>query len=203
MCAGYNQGAVQTTSPWLIFCHDDIEILKSGHSLAREWDEWDVLGVCGTNRLIAPNWYDSDPNHLLGSVIAPVGTTGNVEHQIFGLTMQGIMPAQALDGIFIGCRREVWEALKFDESLTGFTGYDIDFSYRAYLGGYRVGVITDLFLFHASQVSEFGAAKMREWQESQQFLRTKFNFRGGGDNYIKHATIQYGTVREFLDNGLT
>lgn len=198
MCEGYNRGASQTVAPWLLFCHDDIEIIRSDEdALADVWANWDVVGVCGTARLTAPNWYDSDPNHLLGSVLMPLGKGCRIEHQIFGSINQGIIPAQALDGIFIACRRTAWAALKFDDALAGFTGYDVDFSYRAYLWGFRVGVITNLFVYHESHVANFSPQKMAQWQKNQTILRRKFNFRGQSDGYVKHACVQYETKDAF------
>lgn len=198
MCEGNNRGAKRTNAEWLIFCHDDIEVLAArGETLERAFQTLDVFGVCGTARLVGPNWYDCDPNYLRGSVLSPVPRGGGFEYQIFGVDQDRIERVQALDGIFIACRREVWEQLKFDESLPGFHAYDIDFSYRAYLAGFRVGLLTDLILYHASHVGDFTDAKVREWEASQELLRRKFNLRGTGDGYVKHKIVQVSDIDIF------
>ena len=79
------------------------------------------------------------------------------------------MGGQALDGLFIGCHRRLFDALMgFDEaSYKGFLGYDIDFSFRAALAGARVGIVSNLTLFHDSHVGEFSAGKFAEWEAAQ------------------------------------
>ncbi len=56
----------------------------------------------------------------------------------------------ALDGAFLAARREVCEAIPFDEAtFDGFHFYDIDFTHRAFLAGFKLG-ICDLDLPHHS-----------------------------------------------------
>jgi hypothetical protein len=58
---------------------------------------------------------------------------------------------QALDGVFIGMHRKVWEAVRYDAgTFDGFHGYDIDFTYRAHLAGNRLVAPMDLLLIHYS-----------------------------------------------------
>ena len=198
MCEGYNRGAEQAEADWLLFCHDDIAVIDwNANTLAEAFRNWDVFGVSGTARLTAPNWYDSTPNLLRGSVLAPADKQGRVEHQLFCTPAQRIWEAQALDGIFIACRRLVWADLRFDEAIEGFTGYDVDFSYRSYLSGYRLGVIGDLILYHASHVGDFSPEKIIKWENTQAALREKFAFRGLSEGYVKHDAKLYETLEDF------
>ena len=98
-----------------------------------------MFGPCGTIRLTSGNWYDAGRPFTFGHVVArDLHRPGKYELQLFGISQQPIqMGGQALDGLFIGCHRRLFDALMgFDEaSYKGFLGYDIDFSFRAALAG--------------------------------------------------------------------
>ncbi|WP_082507881.1 glycosyltransferase [Methylobacterium sp. Leaf113] len=192
---GYNRGAEKSDSEWLLFCHDDIRVLAiNRESWTKAMAESDLFGPCGTNLLQGANWYESDPNHLYGSVVAPRSSSDGFEHQVFGKTRSLVSGAQAIDGLFMMSRRSVWENIKFSSDFTGFTLYDIDYSYRAHLRGYRVAILADLLLLHYSLVSEFSAVKLAHWKSNQEKFLEKFNFRQRGSSYVKHSTSPYEDV---------
>ena len=59
-----------------------------------------------------------------------------------------------LDGVFLAARREVFTSVRFDAvTFDGFHGYDIDWSYRAALAGFRLAAAGNLWLVHASRGS--------------------------------------------------
>ena len=93
---------------------------------------------------------------------------------------------QALDGVFFGMRREVWETVRFDEaSFDGFHIYDIDFTYRAHLAGYRLAVPMDLLLIHFS----LGGYDLK-WQAGNlKFLR-KFPELSSLPAMCRHSSLQ-------------
>lgn len=188
---GYNRGAALSDADWLLFCHDDITILDLVQETWRQaLRTTEVFGPCGTDCLQGPNWYEASPNHLHGSVVAPTPDLVGFEHQIFGRHSSLVRGAQALDGLFIMSRRSVWDAIRFSDDFEGFTLYDIDFTYRAYLLGHRVAVLTDLLLLHDSHVANFSAEKVAAWQANQAVFLEKFAFRRRGESYVKHETVR-------------
>lgn len=199
MCEGYNRGAEQGTADWILFCHDDIEVVTDDPvALVAAQADLDVFGVCGTQRLRGADWYDSEPNLLTGSILAPDGHDGRIEHQIFGLSPTPWVRVQALDGVFIMCRREVWQTVRFDSKIPGFTCYDLDFTYRSHLVGYKVGVIPSLLLYHASHVQEFSAEKLKGWKNTRKMLAQKLLLTEKSDNYVKHDIIKYASLDEYM-----
>ena len=57
---------------------------------------------------------------------------------------------KVIDGLFMCCRRDVWEENKFDEvAFTDFHGYDLDFSLQIQRK-YKLYVIYDIELEHLS-----------------------------------------------------
>jgi len=180
MAEAYNRAAAASNDEWLIFCHDDVFVLNddANNVLARAMRESDVFGCCGTTRLVSGNWYDAGTPFTVGSVVArDTRNNGEYQLQVFGIRPQRVVPGiAALDGILIACKRGVWRALGgFDEvKFGGFHGYDVDFSFRANLSGFRVAVASDLLLTHESRVDDFSRQKFAEWQEAQRTIEKTF-----------------------------
>jgi len=56
-----------------------------------------------------------------------------------------------LDGVMLCAKREVFDKIKFDETLGNFHGYDFDISIQAAIAGYNNYVMYDISLIHYSQ----------------------------------------------------
>ena len=92
----------------------------------------------------------------------------------------------ALDGVFLAARKTVCAAIRFDEvTFDGFHLYDLDFSHRAFLSGFKVG-ICDIDVTHYSD----GSFDSQEWQRyAKRFLAKHGNsirpnlFRSSGPQW--------------------
>jgi hypothetical protein len=153
LCEGYARGTRAARGEVLVFSHDDVEIVApdlparlSGHLSAV-----DVVGIAGTTKLIDGAWVSAGDPHCFALVIYPA------DGDLFEVKCIGggglVVPAiQAVDGCFFACRREVAEAVGFDAAtFDGFHLYDLDFSFRAHLAGFRLAVCRDIPLIHASR----------------------------------------------------
>ena len=206
MSEGLNRGAQLARGEWLIFCHDDICIL-SKNSMSVLMDattKTDMFGPCGTIRLTSGNWYDAGRPFTFGHVVArDLHRPGKYELQLFGIPQQSIqIGGQALDGLWIGCHRRLFDALRgFDEaSYKGFVGYDIDFSFRAALAGARVGITSNLTLFHDLHVGEFSRGKLADWETAQvQFQQHFGRYLNTEAGERTHTTIPLENQFELLD----
>lgn len=154
MCQGYNEGIRRSCGSRLIFCHDDIEILSEDFvsRLDASFDLFDVFGLIGTTRLITGHWSASGRPDVHGAIVQPdPDNADGCILQLMSSVRKPVRNAQALDGVFIACWRNAAEQLRWDETnISGFHVYDIDFSFRAHLAGLRVGIATDLLIYHAS-----------------------------------------------------
>lgn len=155
MCQGYNEGLKRSRGNRLIFCHDDIEILSDDFvsRIESNFAQFDVFGLVGTTRLTEGSWSSAGPPDVHGAVVQPHRTEANqyVLH-VFSNIRKPVANAQALDGMLIAARRETAQDLGWDEeNISGFHLYDVDFSFRAHLAGLKVGIATDLLVYHASQ----------------------------------------------------
>jgi hypothetical protein len=150
---GYTRGIALSRGEYLIFCHDDIEILTLDFTirLKEHLAHFDLVGVVGTNRLISAEWGSAGPPYIFGQV-AQVHPTEGFVVCIFGVCGQSVGAIQAMDGLFFAARRSVVEKICFDnQAFDGFHHYDLDFTFAAYLDGFRLGIANDIFIIHASQ----------------------------------------------------
>jgi GT2 family glycosyltransferase len=173
MSEGYNRGYRLTNSEWIMFVHDDIELLtpRVSRVLSHALRGADVVGVCGTRRLSSGNWYDSGVPYNCGSIVQPDPVDDRFHrYDRFGCSSRAIVrDVQAMDGVFIMVRRRVLDALSgFDEvNYTDFHTYDIDFTFRSYLAGLRCVVARDVLLRHKAVIAEYSEAKVMAWHHSQ------------------------------------
>ena len=154
LAEGYNRGLEKSRGDIVIFSHDDIEILTPDfrQRLVAHLEQFDVLGVAGTSRLLGASWNTAGQPWVHGQAVQPARSGEGYVVDIYGRAENLVQPdIQALDGMFIAARRSAATALRFDErTFDRFHLYDIDFTYRAHLARMRVGVCNDILIYHAS-----------------------------------------------------
>jgi tetratricopeptide (TPR) repeat protein len=156
LCEGYNRGLRQSKGDLLIFSHDDIKIISPDFNckLRRHLADYDLIGIAGTTHLIKGSWLSAGWPYQRGWVTHPMQSEEGDVHfvlSIFGVWSSVAENIQAVDGLFFAVRRQVAEQIQFDETtFDNFHFYDLDFSYRAYLAGYKLAVCNDLKIIHDS-----------------------------------------------------
>jgi GT2 family glycosyltransferase len=199
LAEGYNRGVARSVGEYLIFSHDDIEILSSMDFAARlkgHLNEFDLVGVAGTTRLIHPSWFFAGPPYLFGQIVNP-DADGQFTVSIFGAPMPFIRDIQAIDGVFIAARRAVFSRIAFDAvNFNGFHLYDMDFSYAAYRAGMQLAVANDIHLLHASD-GNFGA----DWQKYAALFEQKWlhNIRRPEERKMVFAGVTVRTRAEAIE----
>lgn len=152
LCEGYSRGFDRARGEFIVFCHDDIEVLcdRFYDRLMSAFDGADLIGVAGVDKLSGPALAWAGSPHLHGAV-THLQDAAFYPSQ-FSSAGPRIDRAQALDGLFMATRRDVVELIGFDAvTFDGFDFYDVDFSYRTHLAGLRVRIQTNLHLVHASR----------------------------------------------------
>lgn len=168
----YNRGVAQARGKFLILSHDDIEILTPDFAqrLTAHLEHFDLIGIAGTTRVIGGAWFLAGDPYDYQLVISPTGQAGWYVIIVRGSGALVVPSIQAIDGVFMAMRAKVAREIQFDEiTFDHFHLYDIDFSYRAYLGGYRLAVCRDIFLVHES-LGNFDAV----WEEYRKRFESKF-----------------------------
>lgn len=171
LCSGYARGFRQSIGSLVVFSHDDIEILDPDFvpHLMRGMSMVDVLGIAGTTRLTGPAYAWGGRASVHGWLFHQ-SRHETYDATIFDLESGLVTDIVALDGAFFCARREVVQKVGFDSAtFDGFHLYDIDFSYRAHLAGFRIGVTHDIVIAHESE-GNFNAA----WKKYADRFMTKF-----------------------------
>lgn len=172
LCEGFARGLARSRGDAVVFCHDDIDILAPDAvpRLAAHLTRFDMVGAAGATRVSGPAVFWAGHPHLHGWV--SYRKPGDADYEATAMSLEGPLVGgiEALDGVFIACRREAAVATGFDaETFDGFHLYDLDFSHRAHRSGLRLAVACDLGLVHASKGS-FGS----EWSRYADRFRAKF-----------------------------
>jgi hypothetical protein len=143
----YNIGILKSTSPYLVFIHEDLIFQTSNWGnhviqLFEEHPKFGLFGVAGSRvKTKTPSgWWDCENNHKLVNIIQH-HINGSVETQQIGFKDNHVEEAVVIDGVFLAYRK--LKNVKFNECLTGFHGYDLNICFEVLLKGYKIGV-TDL-----------------------------------------------------------
>lgn len=172
LCEGNQRGLARSSGEAVVFCHDDIDLLApdAASRLTGHLTHHDVVGVAGATRVTGPAVFWAGHPWLHGWV--SYRKPGDADYEATAMSLEGPLVGgiHALDGVFIACRRDAAVATGFDAAtFDGFHLYDLDFSYRAHLAGFRLAVACDLGVVHASKGSF-----RRDWSRYADRFRAKF-----------------------------
>ena len=152
LAEAYNRGLDRAIGDVIVLSHDDIEILATDFAtrLLTHLRSYDVVGVVGSVRMTGPTPLWADHPYLRGWITHHAPDTA--EWHVDLLDPRPVAgEVTVLDGVFLAARREVFASVRFDaETFDGFHGYDIDWTYRVALAGFRLAAAGDLQLVHAS-----------------------------------------------------
>jgi GT2 family glycosyltransferase len=158
MAEGYNHGVARSRGELLLFSHDDVVPLAADFSrrFVDHLRHFDLIGVAGASKVYSGKWIISGPPYIYGQVVSPNPVKRSLQVIIWNNAARRVAGVKALDGVLLGTRREVAETVRFDaESFGGFHLYDVDFTFRAHLAGYRLAVCCDLAILHNSHGNFF------------------------------------------------
>lgn len=152
ICKAYNKGAEKAKYDYLLFIHEDIlfHTNKWGEKLATHLikPKTGIIGVAGSSYVpVAPcSWTVSEKYNFINIL---QGNKQNTEAYVIQRTPENINPVYALDGVFLGVTKENFVNSKFDDELTGFHGYDLDFTLRM-SNKFQNYVVDDILIQHFS-----------------------------------------------------
>ena len=167
----YNKALKETTNKIVVFCHDDIifDTKNWGKKLLKVMEknsEYGIVGIAGSRELPSSAKWWENPKHMYGQVF----------HQKDGNRwLSKYSPKKPLfldnvvvvDGLFFAVNKGIIKET-FDESVEGFHFYDVDFSFRNYIAGVKVGVTSDIDVTHLS-IGETN----EQWEENRKSFADK------------------------------
>lgn len=156
----------------IVFCHDDIEFLKSGWGeevirLFNKNKKYGIIGVAGSAEFDEGGaWWNYKRKY--GQVLHK--NNGKSWLTAFSpLLNKDLEEVCVIDGLFIAVKRSRITKT-FDPELPGFNFYDIDFCLANFLDGKtKIGVTTNIRLAHRSigELSE-------NWYKNREIINKKY-----------------------------
>ena len=154
LAEGYSRGLEQSHHELVVFSHDDVELVSPrpfGH-IVRALERYNLVGLAGSRRVSGPAVMWAGHPHVHAWVSYPANPpAAGWDAGLFSLEGGLLAGMQALDGLFFAARREVVRKVGFDApTFDGFHFYDLDFTYRAHLAGFKLAITTDVLAIHES-----------------------------------------------------
>jgi glycosyl transferase family 2 len=201
LCEIYNDTAAKAKFSYLIFLHEDIlfETNDWGKIIMKifaENPEAGVIGVAGGKYKsgMYSGWFSGNEDF----------DCFNITHRIDGVDHKMVQPANdnlkmheviCVDGVFITCRKEIWNQVKFNEAmLAGFHFYDIDFSLRASLVT-KVFVTLEIDIIHITEGGDYGS----RWVEAAMLFHEKNKISLPRCTNNSNTNIEIFVAKQWLD----
>ena len=173
ICEVYNQLAAQAKYEILCFVHEDVIFATVSwgqilYNILREDESIGVIGVAGCKykSVKYSGWYTGVKELDCANIKHRNAKSSEHHIHLQSNINSKLEEVVCLDGVFICCRKKVWELVKYDElNLKGFHFYDIDFTARA-SKNFKVVVSYLIDITHFTQGGDFG----NKWVE------TAFNY---------------------------
>ena len=168
----YKKALKETKYDIVVFLHDDIiiETKQVAAKLVKLYEnnpEYGVLGVAGSKHMAETGKWWENPKKMYGRVAhthegkswlsAYSDDLGNAVEEVVNV-----------DGVFFSVHKKRLK-VDFDTNVKGFHFYDVDFSFRSYLSGVKVGVHTNIRINHMS----IGITN-EEWEQNRIEFAEKF-----------------------------
>jgi glycosyltransferase involved in cell wall biosynthesis len=167
----YNEIISESTTDIIVLCHDDILFDTNGWyaKLLKHFEKTDfgILGVAGTTHLPSSGMWWEQKGRMVGIV--------NHEHEgkkweskYSDSLGNGIKETVIVDGLFIVIDKSKIKQI-FDEDVSGFHMYDVNFCFRNFLEGVKIGVFTNIRITHKS----IGMVN-QQWDENRKIFAEKY-----------------------------
>ncbi len=149
----YNEILSESLNDIVVLCHDDIyfDTKNWGEKLKKVFErnpEYSIIGVAGSTYLPKSGMWWEDRSKMIGIV--------NHEHEgkkweskYSDSQQNNVKEVVIVDGLFI-CLDKTKIKKNFDESVSGFHFYDVNFCFQNYIESCKIGVITNIRLTHKS-----------------------------------------------------
>lgn len=164
ICAVYNYLASKASFPYLCFVHEDIVFETRNWGLIikdifSRRTEVGVIGIAGCKYKAKrfSGWFSGIKEFDCAHVTHQYAH-GNESIHLNPTNQNKLEDVVCIDGVFICCRKNIWEMIKFNEKmLHGFHFYDIDFSLNAAAVS-TVTVTYEIDVVHITKGGDFGNA---------------------------------------------
>ena len=148
----YNEIISESIYDIVVLCHDDIYFDTKNwfKKIIKHFEKTDygILGMAGTTHMPSSGMWWEDRSKMFG-IVNHESQGRKWESKYSDSLGNDIKEVVVVDGVFIALDKTKIKQ-NFDESVDGFHMYDINFCFRNFLEGVKIGVITDVRITHKS-----------------------------------------------------
>ena len=168
----YNKGLKDSANNVVVFCHDDIKFDTKnwGRKVLNHFKknkELGILGVAGSRYMPSSGKWWEDFSKMHGAVYHE--HEGKRWLSRYSKDIGNYLDDVVLvDGLFFGVNKNNLK-LDFNEEVSGFHFYDVDFSFSNYLAGVKVSVCSNIKITHLS----IGMTN-NEWEKNREVFAEKY-----------------------------
>lgn len=196
ICQAYNIGGEKAQYSNLLFIHEDILFIDTnwGPKLLRnlELPNCGVIGVAGGDyySYIPSSWSHRGHNSI--NIIQVVDKSFEQHNNSFTKNNSSQI-VKGIDGVFLACKKDIFEKFRFNEKITGYHGYDLIFSLSV-AKKYSNYIIDEILIRHFSSgnrskdwfnsilqvreiIGQFPNQKIDKKVEMDAFYRLIFNLK--------------------------
>mgnify|MGYP001245450246 CR=1 FL=1 len=168
----YNEALDKSKNDIVLFCHDDLKFDKKnwGRKLLNHFNrnkDYGIIGIAGTRYLPESGKWWEDFSKMHGAVNHESGGKKWLSRYSKDIGNQ-LDDVVLVDGLFFAVNKKNIKH-NFNKEIKGFHFYDVDFCFRNYLEGVKIGVCTDIRLTHLS-VGETN----QEWEDNRKIFAKKW-----------------------------
>ena len=187
----YNEILSESKYDTVVLCHDDIlfDTQPWGKRIINHFTNTDfgILGVAGTTDMPESGMWWEDKRKMLG-IVNHKHEGKKWESKYSKSWGDSITQSCLVDGLFIAINKNLISE-NFDESVSGFHFYDIQFCINNFLKGVKVGVIYNVRLTHLS----IGQTNSK-WEENRILFSEKYKESLPIKSKIN---LDYNQIKEF------
>jgi len=149
----YNEIISESEYNVVVLCHDDIyfDTNNWASKLVRNFDknpDYGIIGMAGTTHIPKSGTWWEDRTKMYG--IVNHENNGKKWESKYSESLQNsLKEVVVVDGVFIAIDKNKIKS-KFDESVDGFHMYDVNFCYKNFIEGVKIGVMTNIRITHKS-----------------------------------------------------
>jgi glycosyltransferase involved in cell wall biosynthesis len=169
----YNEILEKSKYDIVLFLHDDvlIETKQIATKIDRLFNnniEFSIIGVAGTKHLSnSGRWWD-DRSSMFGKV-RHTNSGKSWLSEYSGDLGKNLEEVVLVDGVFFAVKKSRLKE-NFDTNVKGFHFYDVDFCFRNFISGTKIGVTTEIRVNHMS----IGMTN-EQWEENRKAFVEKYH----------------------------
>ena len=169
----YNEIISESNFDVVVLCHDDIYFDTNNWAtkLVRQFDknsDYGILGMAGTTEMPKSGMWWEDRSKMYG-IVNHESEGKKWESKYSDSLGNDVKEVVVVDGVFIAINKQRIKS-NFDENVSGFHMYDVNFCFKNFLQDVKIGVLTNVRLTHKS----IGMTNDK-WEENRNLFVEKYS----------------------------